>query len=97
MRWHHETDEWSGGASSECNMGHTRPPWCPATPAAPLIQGPGIRTGAPGAGCAAISPCVRHGVLGGILALRAHCALLLDYVTPDEPPGTPLGNALGIR
>ena len=33
---------------------------------------------------------------GGILALHAHCALLLDYVTPEEPPGTPLGNALRI-
>ena len=31
---------------------------------------------------------------GGILALRAHCALLLDYVPPEESPGTPLGNAL---
>ena len=26
-----------------------------------------------------------------------HCALLLDYVPPEEPPSTPLGNALGIR
>ena len=34
---------------------------------------------------------------GGILALRAHCALLLDYVPPEEPPGTPIGNALRIR
>ena len=34
---------------------------------------------------------------GGILALRAHCALLLDYVPPEEPPGTPVGNALRIR
>ena len=34
---------------------------------------------------------------GGILALRAHCALLLDYVPPEEPPGTPLGNTLRIR
>jgi len=34
---------------------------------------------------------------GGILALRAHCALLLDYVPPEEPPSTPLGNALRIR
>ena len=39
---------------------------------------------------------VKH-VLGGILALRTHCALLLDYVPPEEPPGTPLGNALRIR
>ena len=23
-----------------------------------------------------------------------HCALLLDYVPPKEPPSTPLGNAL---
>ena len=31
---------------------------------------------------------------GGIFALRAHCALLLDYVPPKEPRRTPLGNAL---
>ena len=30
-------------------------------------------------------------------ALHAHCALLLDYVSPEEPPSTPLGNALRIR
>ena len=36
-------------------------------------------------------------VYGGILALRAHCALLLDYVPPEEPLGTPLGNTLRIR
>ena len=36
-------------------------------------------------------------VWGGIFALRAHCALLLDYVPPEEPPSTPLGNALRIR
>ena len=38
--------------------------------------------------------------LGGILALRAHCAhcaLLLGYVPPEEPLGTPLGNTLRIR
>ena len=35
--------------------------------------------------------------LGGIHALRAHCALLLDYVPPEEPTGTPLGNALKMR
>ena len=35
--------------------------------------------------------------MGGILALRAHRALLLDYVPPEEPPGTSLGNALRIR
>ena len=34
---------------------------------------------------------------GGILALRAHCALLLDYVPPEEPLGMPLGNAIRIR
>ena len=34
---------------------------------------------------------------GGIFAVRAHCALLLDYVPPKEPPSTPLGNALRIR
>ena len=27
----------------------------------------------------------------------AHCALLLDYVPPEEPPSTPLGNTLRIR
>ena len=26
-----------------------------------------------------------------------HCALLLDYVPPKEPPSTPLGNPLRIR
>ena len=36
-------------------------------------------------------------IKGGVFALRAHCALLLDYVPPEEPPGTPLGNALRIR
>ena len=30
-------------------------------------------------------------------ALHAHCTLLLDYVPPEEPPSTPLGNALRIR
>ena len=35
--------------------------------------------------------------LGGIPALRAHSALLLDYVPPEHPPGTPLGNTLRIR
>ena len=34
---------------------------------------------------------------GGIFALHAHCALLLDNVPPEEPPSTPLGNALRIR
>ena len=29
--------------------------------------------------------------IGGIFALRARCALLLDYVPPEEPPSTPLG------
>ena len=24
--------------------------------------------------------------IGGLFALRAHCALLLDYVPPEEPP-----------
>ena len=28
-------------------------------------------------------------VCGGTLALHAHCALLLDYVPPEEPLGTP--------
>ena len=35
--------------------------------------------------------------MGGIFALRAHCALLLDYVPPEEPPGTTLGKTLRIR
>ena len=35
--------------------------------------------------------------LGGVFALRAHCALFLDYVLPEEPPSTPLGNALRIK
>ena len=35
--------------------------------------------------------------LGGIFALRAHCTLLLDHVPPEQPPSTPLGNALRIR
>ena len=34
---------------------------------------------------------------GGMFALRAPGALLLDYVPPEEPPSTPLGNALRIR
>ena len=38
-----------------------------------------------------------HEDLGGIFGLRAHCALLLDYVPPEEPPSTPLGNTLRIR
>ena len=45
-------------------------------------------------------PCARpacYFYYGGIFALRAHCALLLDYVPPEEPPSTPLGNALRIR
>ena len=29
--------------------------------------------------------------------LRTHRALLLDYVPPEEPTGTPLGNTLRIR
>ena len=35
-----------------------------------------------------------RGVTGGVFALHAHCALLLDYVPPEEPPSTPLGNAI---
>ena len=35
--------------------------------------------------------------MGGIFAVHAHCALLLDYVPPEEPPSKPLGNALRIR
>ena len=40
---------------------------------------------------------IGSGHSGGIFALRAHCALLLDYVPPEEPPRTPLGNALRVR
>ena len=36
-------------------------------------------------------------VYGGMFARRAPGALLLDYVPPEEPPSTPLGNALRIR
>ena len=36
------------------------------------------------------NPCIAR-------ALRAHCALLLDYVPPEEPLGAPLGNILRIR
>ena len=35
-------------------------------------------------------------VFGGMFALRAPGALLLDDVPPEEPPSTPLGNALRI-
>ena len=38
-----------------------------------------------------------HVFFRGIFALRAHYALLLDYVPPEEPLGTPLGNALRIK
>ena len=38
-----------------------------------------------------------HHTLGGMFALRAPGALLLDDVPPEEPPSTPLGNALRIR
>ena len=34
---------------------------------------------------------------GGILALHAHCALLLDKVLPKEPPGKALPNAPKFR
>ena len=47
-----------------------------------------------------IPNCLENGLFwdqGGVFALRAHCALLLDYVPPEEPPSTPLGNALRIR
>ena len=37
------------------------------------------------------------GGIGGMFARRAPGALLLDYVPPEEPPSTPLGNALRIR
>ena len=35
--------------------------------------------------------------VGGMFARRAPGALLLHYVPPEEPPSTPLGNALRIR
>ena len=35
--------------------------------------------------------------IGGMFARRAPGALLLDYVPTEEPPSTPLGNALRIR
>ena len=52
-----------------------------------------------------IPKCLENGLFWGSLctaralraALRAHCALLLDYVPPEEPPSKPLGNALRIR
>ena len=44
----------------------------------------------------AVSVLVVLHVVGGILALCAHCALLLDYVPPEDPLGTPLGNNLRI-
>ena len=34
--------------------------------------------------------------LGGFLALRAHCALLLDYVPPEEPQAHPLETPLEL-
>ena len=37
------------------------------------------------------------GPSGGMFARRAPGALLLDYVPPEEPPSTPLGNTLRIR
>ena len=46
-------------------------------------------------GC--VTTCPPFMYSGGVFALRAHCALLLDYVPPEEPPSTPLGNALRIR
>ena len=55
-------------------------------------RSPGAWGAKPGVFC---TPVLSHvDPQGGILALRAHCALLLDYVPPEEPPGTPLGNAL---
>ena len=35
--------------------------------------------------------------LEGVLALHAHYALLLDYVSHEEPPYTPLPNTLKFR
>ena len=33
----------------------------------------------------------------GMFALRAHGTVRLDYVCPEEPPSTALGNALTTR
>ena len=52
------------------------------------------------AGHAAQHPLAKQsgkGLLGGMFARRAPGTLLLDYVPPEEPPSTPLGNALRIR
>ena len=35
-------------------------------------------------------------VRGGVFALRAHCALLLDYVPPEEPQAHPLETPLEL-
>ena len=38
----------------------------------------------------------QHSDYGGILALRAHCGLLLDQVPPEEPTSTPLETPLEL-
>ena len=49
-------------------------------------------------GSETIDKCSRvFGASGGMFARRAPGALLLDYVPPEEPPSTSLGNALRIR
>ena len=44
---------------------------------------------------------VRMGYFRGKMTISRgeslHCALLLDYVPPEEPPSMPLGNTLRIR
>ena len=82
-------------------------PWMgPVEPYGPLVRG---RSGPSAhAGCAKSlwgqegpsGRSVRVGSIGhtgGMFARRAPGALLLDYVPPEEPPSTPLGNALRIR
>ena len=49
------------------------------------------------AGTTGVSLWQKSGPSGGMFARRAPGALLLDYVPPEEPPSTPLGNALRIR
>ena len=55
------------------------------------------KKGGPKEGGNATSPLHSRGSPGGMFARRAPGALLLDYVPPEEPPSTPLGNALRIR
>ena len=70
---------------------------CSGYPPGALEGGGGARQGIRHTPSPRVAQSHGCGPLGGILALRAHCALLLDYVPPEEPLGTPLGNALRIR